>query len=99
VLLANAEGKTLRTDDVFAALQKPKTKEQIMAELRKTLQEGAAVVSRIAGKNDGEAVESQFFGKATRRFLLMQAVAHNNSHYGQLVFYLRLNGLTPPASR
>ena len=99
VLLANAESKTVKTDDVFAALQKLKTKEEIIAELHKTVQEGAAVIDRIAGKNDGEVVESQFFGKTTRSFLLMQAIAHNNNHYGQLVYYLRLNGLTPPGSR
>src|SRR5215470_19533110 len=99
VLLANAESKTVKTDDAFAALQKLKTKEEIIAELQKTVQEGAAVIGRIAGKNDGEVVESQFFGKTTRRFLLMQAIAHNNNHYGQLVYYLRLNGLTPPGSR
>jgi len=99
VLLANAESKTVRTDGALAALQKLKTKEEIIAELRKTVQEGAAVIGRIVGKNDGEVVESQFFGKTTRRFLLMQAIAHNNNHYGQLIYYLRLNGLTPPGSR
>jgi uncharacterized damage-inducible protein DinB len=99
VLLANAESKSVKTDDAFAALQKLNTKEEIIAELRKTVQEGAAVIGRIAGKNDGEVVESQFFGKTTRRFLLMQAIAHNNNHYGQLVYYLRMNGLTPPGSR
>jgi len=99
VLLANAEGKTLNTTELFAALEKLKTKEEIIAELHKTMEAGAAVVAHVAGKNDGAAVESQFFGKTTRRFLLMQAIAHNNNHYGQLVFYLRLNGLTPPGSR
>jgi len=42
---------------------------------------------------------SEFFGKTTRRFLLIQAIAHNNNHYGQLVYYLRLNGIAPPTSR
>jgi hypothetical protein len=51
VLLANAESKTVKTDDAFAALQKLKTKEEIIAELHKTVQEGAAVIGRIAGKN------------------------------------------------
>jgi len=97
ILLANAEGKKVELKDVM--LDKLKTKEEIIAELRKVAAEGVAVVNRIAGKNDGEVVESQFFGKTTRRFLLIQAIAHNNNHYGQLVYYLRLNGITPPASR
>jgi len=41
----------------------------------------------------------KFFGKTMRRFLLIQAIAHNNNHYGQLVYYLRLNGIAPPTSR
>jgi uncharacterized damage-inducible protein DinB len=97
ILLANAEGKKVEIKD--AMLDKLKTKEEIIAELRKIAGEGAAVINRVAGKTDGEVVESQFFGKTTRRFLLIQAIAHNNNHYGQLVYYLRLNGITPPASR
>jgi uncharacterized damage-inducible protein DinB len=96
VLLANAEGKTIKTGDAFAAMQKLKTKPEIIAEFRKTVEEGSNVIKRIAGKTDDDAVESQFFGKTTRRFLLMQAIAHNNNHYGQLVYFLRLNGLAPP---
>jgi uncharacterized damage-inducible protein DinB len=98
-LLANAEGKTVNTTDAFAAMEILKYKEEIIAELRKTVEAGAAIIASVAGKNDGDAVESQFFGKTTRRFLLIQAIAHNNNHYGQLVYYLRLNGLTPPGSR
>jgi len=97
ILLANAEGKKVELKDV--ALDKLKTKEEIIAELRKIAGEGAAVINRVAGKTDGEVVESQFFGKTTRCFLLIQAIAHNNNHYGQLVYYLRLNGITPPSSR
>jgi hypothetical protein len=26
-------------------------------------------------------------------------VAHSNDHYGQMVEYLRMNGIVPPASR
>jgi uncharacterized damage-inducible protein DinB len=97
ILLANAEGKKVEIKD--AMLDNLKTKDEIIAELRKIAGEGAAVINKIAGKTDGEAVESQFFGKTTRRFLLIQAIAHNNNHYGQLVYYLRLNGITPPESR
>ncbi len=97
VLLANPEGKKVELKNV--SLNKLKTKEEIITELRKIADEGADVINRVAGKTDGEVVESQFFGKTTRRFLLIQAIGHNNNHYGQMVFYLRLNGITPPASR
>ncbi|MGH9767282.1 MAG: DinB family protein [Blastocatellia bacterium] len=97
VLLANAEGKKVELKNV--ALNNLKTKEEIIAELRKIAGEGAAVINRVAGKTDSDVVESQFFGKTTRRFLLIQAIGHNFNHYGQLVYYLRLNGITPPMSR
>ncbi|HEV8201800.1 MAG TPA: DinB family protein [Candidatus Polarisedimenticolia bacterium] len=97
VLLANAEGK--QVDLKETNLDALKTKEEILAELRKRVDDGAAVIRRISGKTDAEPVESQFFGRTTRRFLIIQAIAHDNNHYGQLVMYLRLNGITPPASR
>ena len=98
ILLANAEGKHIPLEEV--SLDRLKTKDEILAELRKTVDAGAAVIGRVAGKKtDGDVVESQFFGKTTRRFLIIQAIAHDNNHYGQMVMYLRLNGITPPASR
>jgi len=35
----------------------------------------------------------------TRLGLAVDAVAHSFNHYGQLVEYLRMNGIVPPASR
>lgn len=38
-------------------------------------------------------------GTATRIALIAEALTHAYDHYGQVVVYLRLNGLVPPASR
>jgi DinB superfamily len=38
-------------------------------------------------------------GNATRLGMAVGAVAHPFDHYGQMVEYLRLNGIVPPASR
>ncbi len=97
VLLANAEGHTASPKD--PAIEKLASKAEIIAMLHEVAAQGAGVIGRVAAKSDGEVVQSQFFGKTTRRFLLIQAIAHDNNHYGQLVFYLRLNGIVPPASR
>jgi hypothetical protein len=35
----------------------------------------------------------------TRLSLVVDAVAHSYDHYGQMVEYLRMNGIVPPASR
>jgi uncharacterized damage-inducible protein DinB len=36
---------------------------------------------------------------ATRLELAFNTIAHGNNHYGQIVQYLRVNGVVPPASR
>jgi uncharacterized damage-inducible protein DinB len=36
---------------------------------------------------------------ATRAGLIAGAIAHSSDHYGQVVEYLRMNGIVPPASR
>jgi uncharacterized damage-inducible protein DinB len=38
-------------------------------------------------------------GKNLRLHLATFAVAHAYDHYGQMVEYLRMNGIVPPASR
>jgi len=35
----------------------------------------------------------------TRLQFVVDAVAHSYDHYGQMVEYLRMNGIVPPASR
>jgi len=37
--------------------------------------------------------------KSTRLRLATFGVAHAYNHYGQMVEYLRMNGIVPPASR
>jgi hypothetical protein len=37
--------------------------------------------------------------KSPRLYLATFAVAHAFDHYGQMVEYLRMNGIVPPASR
>jgi uncharacterized damage-inducible protein DinB len=38
-------------------------------------------------------------GSATRIALIAEALTHAYDHYGQIVVYLRMNGVIPPASR
>ena len=38
-------------------------------------------------------------GKSARLHLAEFGVAHAYNHYGQMVEYLRMNGIVPPASR
>ncbi len=47
-----------------------------------------------------ETVKSPFGeGRVTRLGLATSVAAHCFDHYGQMVVYLRMNGIVPPASR
>jgi hypothetical protein len=57
-------------------------------------------VNSIDEKNEVESVKSPFGdGQASRLGLAVGGIAHPNDHYGQMVEYLRMNGIVPPASR
>jgi hypothetical protein len=38
-------------------------------------------------------------GEVTRSALIVESLMHAYDHYGQIVEYLRMNGVVPPASR
>ena len=38
-------------------------------------------------------------GEVTRSSLVTESLMHAADHYGQMVEYLRMNGVVPPASR
>lgn len=52
------------------------------------------------GLSDAQGAEMiEFFGaQRTRVAALAMNTAHNYEHYGNLVTYMRLNGITPPSS-
>ena len=63
----------------------------------------AALHRAAATVDNGNAFASikGVFGSAptTRTGLIAGALAHSSNHYGQIVEYLRMNGIVPPASR
>jgi hypothetical protein len=57
-------------------------------------------IATINEKNQVAPIKSPFGdGNATRLGLAVGAVGHCFDHYGQMVVYLRMNGIIPPASR
>lgn len=57
-----------------------------------------------AAIDDGNALVenvpiSPLIGRATRLGYVQEALIHAYDHYGQMVIYLRMNGVVPPASR
>ena len=57
-------------------------------------------VSSVDEKNMTEPIKHPFGdGKTTRLAMATLGVGHCFDHYGQMVEYLRMNGIIPPASR
>ncbi|HEX5234253.1 MAG TPA: DinB family protein [Silvibacterium sp.] len=75
-----------------------RSKAQIMTYLKGSF---AALHRAVAAVNEGNMVEPLTvpLRQSTRLQLAVDVVAHSYDHYGQIVEYLRMNGIVPPASR
>ncbi len=74
------------------------------AEIMEYLKGSFACLHRAAASlNEKNAVEpipnTKGTWQRTRLGLLIDALAHSSNHYGQIVEYLRMNGVVPPESR
>jgi hypothetical protein len=70
------------------------------ADVVKLLKDSFALGHRAAAFLTPEnALQPPAGGKSARLYLATFAVAHAFDHYGQMVEYLRMNGIVPPASR
>jgi hypothetical protein len=76
-----------------------KTKAQIVAFVKKCVQDGADAIKAKGDKGLNEAVNDG--GPHLDRLydLAYGLIEHSGEHYGQLVVYYRNNGLVPPESR
>jgi len=75
------------------------TKAELMTYLRESFEYAQKVLRTMTSANALEPAGGPYGGPSTRLGLTTLAVWHASDHYGQLVIYLRLNGIVPPASR
>ena len=76
-----------------------KTKAEIMKYLNDSFAYLHKALATVTDKNELDEVNSPFGMKGPRLTFASFAVAHPLDHYGQMVEYLRMNGIIPPASR
>jgi hypothetical protein len=76
-----------------------KTKAEIMEYLKGSFTYLHKAASTIDNKNAADSVEWSGKQQGTRMGLIIDALAHSQNHYGQMVEYLRMNGIIPPESR
>jgi uncharacterized damage-inducible protein DinB len=75
-----------------------KTKAEIVKFLKDSFALGHKAIATLNSQNATEMVKTMR-GEQPRMFLASFPVAHAFDHYGQMVEYLRMNGVVPPASR
>ena len=76
------------------SISKLKTKAEIVQALKDSLTQAHAYVDGITAENAYVMTSS-----GTRAGMSSFGIAHMMDHYGQMVVYLRMNGIVPPASR
>jgi len=77
-----------------------KSKTEIMKFLTDSFVYAHKALSSINETNILEPIKAPFGpGMTTRLNLAMSTTGHPFDHYGQMVVYLRMNGIIPPASR
>jgi len=94
----SAMGKKPRYPD-DPARDNLKTKEQVVAYVRKAVQDGAAMIKQQGDAGTRVAVRDWDKHVEPLSDLAYEVIEHSGEHYGQLVVYYRLNGLVPPESR
>lgn len=93
------EGKTPPADCEKGGPSKASTKAELIQYLRDSFDYGNRVLATITDQNSLARVDGRYAGPNTRLGIAVTAVWHITDHYGQLVEYLRMNGIVPPATQ
>jgi uncharacterized damage-inducible protein DinB len=75
------------------------TKAEVIAQLKQTFQTGQEMLGALTDAQLLEQVKSPFGNRMVTRFTFWQGPMYQvRNHHGQLVVYLRLNGIVPPTT-
>jgi uncharacterized damage-inducible protein DinB len=93
------EGKQPPEDGEKGGHDPAKTKAELIKYLKDSFDYSNRVLATLTGKNALDRIEGRYAGPNTKLGLSVVAVRHITDHYGQLVEYLRLNGIVPPSTQ
>jgi hypothetical protein len=95
------EKPPLTMEETTNGPEKIKGKAAIMKYARDSFAAAHRALDTITSDNPAEQIPFPFSpsGKSTRMGLSLVFIGHTNEEYGQMVEYLRMNGIVPPASR
>ena len=87
----------IKPDRDVKAIGSITTKDEAVAALEASFAYAHKAIATITTENAFVAIKP-IDGFSTRATIAAFAAAHGNDHYGQMVEYLRMNGIVPPAS-
>ena len=93
------EGKTPPESCERGGPSKAATKAELIQYLRDSFDYGNKVLEMINAQTALMRVEGRYAGPNSRLGIAVTAVWHITDHYGQLVEYLRMNGIVPPITQ
>ncbi len=88
----------MKPDVDMGAIGKMTKKDDIVAALAGSFAFAHKAIATLTEKNAFDAVKIDEPGVYTKATLALFGVGHAYDHYGQMVVYLRMNGIVPPAS-
>jgi hypothetical protein len=93
------EGKKPPDDCEKGGHEPAKTKPELIKYLKDSFDYSNRVLATLTTKNALERVEGRYGAPNTKLGISVVAVWHITDHYGQLVEYLRMNGIIPPLTQ
>ncbi len=93
------EGKKPPADCEKGGHDPAKTKAELVKYLKDSFDYANRVVATLTAKNALDRVEGRYAAPNTKLGISVAAVWHVTDHYGQLVEYLRMNGIIPPVTQ
>ena len=92
-------GKKMGPEDNDPSRSIYKTKADVVALLKKSFADGAALITQHAGQLTRIVTDPDSGRPSSELVTWLNDCEHSGEHYGQLVVYYRVNGLIPPESR
>jgi len=93
------EGKKPPDDCEKGGHQPVKTKPELITYLKESFDYSDRILATLTQKNALDPVEGRYAGPNTKLGISVVAVWHITDHYGQIVEYLRMNGIIPPMTQ
>lgn len=93
------EGKKPPDDCEKGGHDPAKSKAELIKYLKDSFDYSNRVLATLNAQNALERVEGRYAGPSTKLGISVVAVWHITDHYGQLVEYVRMNGIVPPMTQ